>query len=399
MRATISLVSANLETDFVATFQGTNACVQRTELGDFAFQRSPLTSCYDLLSLRTCSRDEGSSMKSRLLLFFTVLIALAMFATSCGGDDGLEELNVAYFREWPTPNQIGQEDGTFAEAVGVDTINWIPFNSGGEMSEAMIAGDIDISYSQGLTPFAGAINNGADLELVGIAVSYAEADNCVVQGSLGVTRDNAAEALKGATVMTPFGNVTHYKMLSMMEFLGVDLSDLDIIQAEGGATTAAAFDVGDIDVGCAFGGSVVNMLDNGGQLIMSGAEHESDIGIFTYDIVSIPRTFGEENPDVVADFLKASDEFNARWAGDPGQYNGTIAQAAGMEDVGNFLAGPVWFDFPTISDQLGSDWLGGNVAAAMAGQVETLHNLGGGDAPAGDFAGAVNTSFLEKAQG
>ncbi len=348
-----------------------------------------------------------------------LLAALGLIAAACGGSDSdteasdsgsdsgkssdggesssdLDELNVAYFAEWPTPNQIGQEDGSFADAVGVP-INWIPFASGGEMSEAMLAGDIDISYSQGLTPFAGAINSGADLKLVGIAVSYSEADNCVVQGSLGVTRDNAAEALAGATVMTPFGNVTHYKMLSMMEFLGVDLDSLNIVQAEGGATTAAAFETGDIDVGCAFGGSVVNMLDNGGELIMTGAEHESDIGIFTYDIVSIPTSFGEEHPGVVTSFLEATDEFNATWAGDPDTNNPIIAKAAGMEDVGNFLGGPVWFAFPTIDEQLGSDWLGGNVASAMQGQVETLARLGGGEAANGDFAGAVDTSYLEAA--
>ncbi|MEM7096462.1 MAG: ABC transporter substrate-binding protein [Actinomycetota bacterium] len=337
-------------------------------------------------------------MKIAKWLAGAVALGLGLLLAGCGGGDDLEELNVAYFREWPTPNQYGQDDGSFADAVGVD-INWIPFNSGGEMSEAMIAGDIDISYSQGLTPFAGAINNGADLELVGIAVSYSEADNCVVQGSLGVTRDNAAETLAGATVMTPFGNVTHYKMLSMMEFLGVDLDDLDIVQAEGGATTAAAFEAGDIDVGCAFGGSVVNMLDNGGNLIMSGAEHEADIGIFTYDIVSIPSQFGDDHPDVVADFLSALDDFNADWAADPAGRNPTIAQAAGMEDVGNFLGGPVWFVFPTIDEQLGSDWLGGNVADAMQGQVETLARLGGGDPATGDFDGAVNSEFLEAAQG
>ncbi len=333
---------------------------------------------------------------------FGALALLGLLASACGDSEGgstsdLAELNVAYFAEWPTPNQYGQNDGTFADAVGVP-INWLPFSSGGEMSEAMIAGDVDIAYSQGLTPFAGAINGGADLKLVGIAVSYAEADNCIAQGSLGVTRDNAAEVLAGATVMTPFGNVTHYKMLSMMDFLGVDIGNLNIVQAEGGATTAAAFEAGDIDVGCAFGGSVVNMIGSGGNVIMSGAEHESDVGIFTYDIVSIPTSFGDQHGDVVSAFLKATDDFNASWAANMEMQNPVIASAAGMEDVGNFLGGDLWFVFPTIDEQLGSDWLGGNVADAMEGQVETLNRLGGGDPATGDFAGAVDTSYLENAK-
>ena len=362
----------------------------------------------------------------KMLLIFA---ALALLAAACGSDsstdtaaaddasasdsdgeatdgeedgeamaDGPDVINVAYFAEWPTPNQFGQADGSFADAVGVD-INWLPFNSGGEMTEAMISGSVDIAYSQGLTPFAGAINGGADLSLVGIAVSYSEADNCVAQGDLGVTRDNAAEVLNGATVMTPFGNVTHFKMLSMMEFLGVDLDSLNILQAEGGATTAAAFSTGDIDVGCAFGGSVVNMLDGGGNVIMTGAEHESDIGIFTYDIVSIPTEFGEAHPEIVSDFLNATDEFNGAWAADPAAQNPTIASAAGLEDVGDFLGGDVWFDFPTIEEQLGADWLGGNVADAMQDQVATLNELSDGDPAVGNFEGSVDTSFLEAISG
>jgi taurine transport system substrate-binding protein len=360
-----------------------------------------------------------------------VLLALALIAAACGGDDDteadsaddsaaessgdeamedeedegdgaamsdLDELNVAYFAEWPTPNQIGQEDGSFGDAVGVP-INWVPFASGGEMAEAMEAGEIDISYSQGLTPFANFVNNGADLKMVGVAVSYAEADNCVAQGSLGVTRDNAAETLVGATVMTPIGNVTHFKMLSMMEFLGVDLDDLNIVPAEGGAATAAAFETGEADVGCAFGGSVVNMLNAGGELIMTGAEHESDIGIFTYDIVSIPTAFGEAHPDVVTSFLKATEEFNQRWAADPGNFNDTIAAAAGMEDVGNFLDGEVWFSFPTIDEQLSDEWLGGYVADNMKEQLATFVRLGEIPAALDDFSSFVDTSYLEAAQG
>jgi len=128
---------------------------------------------------------------------------------------------------------------------------------------------------------------------------------------------------------------------------------------------------------------------------MSGAEHEDDIGIFTYDIISIPNSFGESNPGVVSDFLRATDEFNSAWANDAAGQNPVIATAAGLEDVGDFLGGDVWFSFPTIEEQLGEDWLGGNVADAMQSQVETLNELGDGDPAVGNFAGSVDTSFLE----
>lgn len=330
----------------------------------------------------------------RLLI---ALLALGLVAAACGGDDSsgdLEELNVAYFQGWPTPNQFGQADGSFADAVGVP-INWLPFDNGNAMAEAMEAGDVDIAYSQGLTPFANAVNRGADLKLVGIAVSYSEADNCVANASLGVTRDNAASALSGATVMTPFGNITHFKFLSMMDFLGVDLSSLTIVQAESGDTTAAAFEAGDIDVGCAFGAPVPAMLGAGGNLIMTGAEQKNDIGIATYDVVAVPGSFASDHGSVVTDFLKAADDFNAAWAADPETQNPVIAQAAGMEDVAEFLSGPTWFEFPSLSDQASDAWLGGQVAADMKGQLDLFLELGEIDSVIDDFSPFVDASFLD----
>lgn len=330
--------------------------------------------------------------------YLAALVALGMIAAACGADgsagDKPETLRVAYFEGWPTPNQYGQADGSFGDAVGVE-IEWVAMDSGNVMAEAMEAGSIDIAYSQGLTPFANFVNTGADLRLVGIAVSYAEADNCIVSNDLGYTQENAADTLDGATVMTPIGNVTHYKMLSIMDFLGVELDSLDIIPAEGGASTAAAFEAGTIDVGCAFGNSIVEMLNTNGSVIMTGAEAEAKVGIFTYDIVAIPTSFGEQYPQVVTDFLAVTEEFNQGWAADPEGRNPIIAQAAGMEDVGNFLSGDVWFAFPTISEQLSSEWMGGNVAAAMKGQLETFERLGEIDSVLDDFEQFVDTSYLE----
>ena len=87
----------------------------------------------------------------------------------------------------------------------------------------MASGDVQIAYSQGLVPWVVAVSNGLPLRLVGVAVSYAEADNCVVHGDTGITQANASE-LEGMKVATPIGNVTHYKLLRVLDHLGVDAS-------------------------------------------------------------------------------------------------------------------------------------------------------------------------------
>ena len=63
-----------------------------------------------------------------------------------------DEVRVAFFLEWATPNQEDKVKNAFDEALGVP-VKWTNFATGGEMTEAMLSGDIDISYSQGLTPF------------------------------------------------------------------------------------------------------------------------------------------------------------------------------------------------------------------------------------------------------
>ena len=180
-------------------------------------------------------------------------------------------------------------------------VNWVPFPSGNDMALAMESGDIDISYSQGLTPFANFVTSGADHLIVGVAVSYADADNCVAHPDYGVTADNAAETLAGQNIYSPIGNVTHFKLLKMLQHLGVDLDSITLIPSEGGPAAVAAFENGDVAMACAFGGAVNNMLAAGGNLVMTGSEQEA-IGICVFDIISAPRLFTEQYPDVVTAF-------------------------------------------------------------------------------------------------
>ena len=56
------------------------------------------------------------------------------------------EVRVAYFLEWPSPNLEDMMKKNYSKALGVP-VKWTSFNTGVEMTEAMLAGDIDISYS------------------------------------------------------------------------------------------------------------------------------------------------------------------------------------------------------------------------------------------------------------
>ena len=308
----------------------------------------------------------------------------------------LDELNVAYFLEWPTANQVAQAEQTYDDALGL-TVNWIPFASGGDMAQAMESGDIDISYSQGLTPFANFVTGGSDLLLVGVAVSYADADNCVANPDLGITAANAAETLAGQSIYTPLGNVTHFKLLKMLEHLGVDTSTVELIQSEGGPAAVAALDSGAVAMACAFGGAVNQMIANGGNLVMTGSEQEA-IGIRVFDIISTTGTFASEHPDVLTGFLQVTEDANVAYNDDQAPFIDTIAGAAGMDRESTISLLDA-FSFPEKDVQLSEAWLGGTVQQVMKDQMDFFVAQGEIDSALPSYDPFVDTSFLEAVEG
>ena len=134
-----------------------------------------------------------------------------------------EKVNVAFFLEWAMPNQIAKVNKTFDKAMGVK-VNWTDFKTGVAMTEAMLSGDIDIAYSQGLAPFVTAIQQGAPLKMIGIAVVY-EANDCFVKNGLGITSANASE-LEGKTVAVPLNTMADFAFRKYMTALKVDVSKL-----------------------------------------------------------------------------------------------------------------------------------------------------------------------------
>ena len=153
------------------------------------------------------------------------LTSILFAASALGAATGIataaapEKITVAYFHEWPTANQVAQAEKWYDEALGVE-LEWRAFNTGVEMAEAMVRGEVQISYSMGVVPFALAVTAGAPIKVVGMAVDTGGADNCVIYKKEAIDRANAHE-LEGRKVAVPLNTVTHYKMLRSLVFLAL----------------------------------------------------------------------------------------------------------------------------------------------------------------------------------
>ena len=165
------------------------------------------------------------SIIKRALMASAGVMAFAISVSAQAAD----KVNVAFFLEWATPNQIAKVDKTYDKAMGV-SVNWTDFKTGVAMTEAMLSGDIDISYSQGLAPFVTAIQQGAPLKMVGIAVVY-EANDCFVKNGSGIDASNASE-LEGKTVAVPLNTMADYAFRRYMAHLKVDTSTMKITRVD-----------------------------------------------------------------------------------------------------------------------------------------------------------------------
>jgi taurine transport system substrate-binding protein len=308
---------------------------------------------------------------------------------------GHGEITVAYFLEWPMPFQYAKEMGKYEEAMGVD-INWVSFDTGTAMSAAMASGDVQISVSQGVPPFVVAASAGQDIQIVDVAVSYSDNDNCVVSSALEIDKGSADE-LAGKKVAVPLGTAAHYGFLSQMNHFGIDIASMEIVDmapAEG----AAALAQGSLDMACGWGGALRRMKEHG-NVLLTGAEKE-ELGILVFDVTSAPAAWVAENSDLMASFLAVTAEANEMWNSgeNTAEMLPVIAKDAGMDEqaTAETLA---TFVFPGVDEQLGPKWLGGGAQQFMKGVADIFVEAGSIDAALETYDNTVNTGPLSAAQG
>ena len=273
-----------------------------------------------------------------------------------------EAVNVAFFLEWATPNQIAKVDKAYDDAMGVE-VNWTNFSTGVQMTEAMLAGDIDIAYSQGLAPFITAVQQGAPLKMVSVAVVY-EANDCFVSDSLGITSANASE-LEGNTVAVPLNTMADFSFRKQMAALDVDISTMTIVD-QAPADGAVSLADGSVAMACIFGGASAKAAGEVGKPIMS-TQQKTDAGIGSFDVVSVTEKFATENPGLLRTFLQVTEEANMKWTASDAQIK-KVAADAGMDvpTTKNQMSG---FVFPSIADQkatyFGSDGIAVSAAESL----------------------------------
>lgn len=306
----------------------------------------------------------------------------------------LDEITVAYFLEWPMPFLAAKADGTYEKEMGVK-INWRSFETGTAMSAAMASGDVQIAVSQGVPPFVVAASAGQPIQVVDVAVSYSDNDNCVVSTDLEIDKTSAME-LKGKKVAVPLGTAAHYGFLRQMDHFGIPLSSLTVVNMpppEG----AAALAQGAVDFACGYGGGLTRMKEHG-NVLLTGTEKEA-LGILVFDVTSAPASFISEHEELLAKFLGITAKANDQWnANKSDAMLAKIAKESGM-DLEGARSTISTMKFPSAKEQLSKAWLGGNAQTFMKGVAEVFVEAGSIDSALPSYENSVNTAPLKAAVG
>ena len=321
------------------------------------------------------------------ILSFILGSIVALNLSMSVANSAANEVRVAFFLEWATPNQEDKVKKTFDKALGVP-VKWVDFKTGGEMTEAMLSGDIDISYSQGLTPFVNAVNAKAPIKLVDIAVIYGLGGTTCVAAK-GINRGNAAAKLDGQKVAVPLGTMADYVFKETMRVVGADVSSVKVVDMapEDGS---AAFVNGDVAMACLFGGNSIDAAKEKGDLLLSKEEAQAE-GIAGIDITSVTNKFLKENPGMVRTFVEVTHEANTRYNAGKSDMD-IIAKDAAM-DLATTKGQIGGFEFPNAGT-MKSKYM--NKGGILMTYLELMGNMfATSENPAlKDYSSVVDTSYL-----
>ena len=326
----------------------------------------------------------------KIVSIFTIVLWVLVTALSVNAADlKPTEITVAYLERWPTPSQFAQANKIFDGALGLK-VNWVPFANGNEMNAAMAAGEVQIAYSQQPLPFLAGISDGLDLNMVAIAVSYPEDDNCIVHNDVSINQANAA-LLEGRKIAVRKGSVSHYRMQKMLGHLGVDLSNVEIVPMPDDTASAYALQNGYVAMACGSGSALHGML-NSGRPLMTGAELEA-IGLRLFDMVAVPARFANEHPEIVQAFVDVTEASNKQWKKNPDAMQASIARAAGLnpETTERVLQK---LEFPPAEEQKSPAWMNGLVATYTRDLADFFVKQGQLDKSLDSYDRYITTRFL-----
>ena len=321
------------------------------------------------------------------------IAAIALAASGAAQAQAKKEVTFAH-QDMLVPLRIVQESGELEKATGYK-INWRMFGGGGDVIKAMASGDVQIGEA-GSSPVTAAASQGQDIKLFWILDDIADAEALIARNGSGVA---AIKDLKGKKVATPFVSTAHYQLMAAMKLDGLDAKTVNVMNMRP-PEIAAAWERGDIDAAFIWD-PVLSKIKGNGKSIASSASIGAK-GYPTFDGLVVNAKWAAEHEAfmvaLVKALAKADGEYRtnaAKWTADSAQVKAVAKWT--KADAKDVPAAMALYKFPTLSEQIGPNWLGGGAAKAMANTAVFLKEQGRIQEIKPNYGAFVTDAYAKKA--
>ena len=323
----------------------------------------------------------------------TWAIAFALAALLGAAHAQKKEVTFAH-QDMLVPLRLVMESGEVEKATGYK-INWRMFGGGGDVIRAMASGDVQMGET-GSSPLTAAASQGQDIKLFWISADIADAEALVARNGSKV---NTLADLKGKRIGVPFVSTAHYQLMAALKTAGVDTRQVNVSNMRP-PEVAAAWERGDIDATFIWDPVLSRVKASGKVLATSGSVGKQ--GHPTFEGIVVNAKWAAENEAFMVAFVKALDRANDEvrkglkgWTPASPQ---VLAVAKWIKaDAKDVPAAMALYSFPTLQEQLGSAWLGGGAAKAMANTALFLKEQGRVQEVKPSYTGFVTDVYVKKA--
>ena len=290
-------------------------------------------------------------MRSITTAFGAVLgcAMLLVQANEAAAAQQLSRIVVAYQPGDANSQGIIKEKGWFSEVDGVK-VEYKDFSSGADVYRAMASGAIDFGLI-GNAPFTIAVTQGAAYKAAWWYDIGLTAEGLVVRTTSPI---HSVADLKGHKVATPFGSTADYMLhgtLKTAALNGVKLINLSP------QAILAAWHRGDIDAAYIWAPVLGQLTEQGGKVLVFDKDLLKN-GYLAGDVGAVKASLLQEHPDVVRAWMKANVRAMDLIKNNPEEAYRSASRAYGttVDEIRTYFRGDL---FPTGTEQLGPDYLGG----------------------------------------
>lgn len=245
------------------------------------------------------------------------------------------------------------KDKKWLEAALPNTkVEWIKFDSGGDVNTAIVANAIDIGLA-GSSPvtrgLSAPLNIAYQVPWIFDVIGSSEA--LIVRKATNI---NTIAGLKGKTIATPFASTSHYSLLAALEDAKIDAKDVKIVDLAP-QDIVAAWTRGDIDAAYVWTPFLGELRKNGTTLTSS--EELAKKGKTTLDLAVVRSAFAQEFPAAVQVWLQQQDKAVKLYRSNPQDAAASIARQLNLTPAEALAQAKelVWLD---AAQQAGADYLG-----------------------------------------